>query len=62
MNDFDNRKDLRRKKINSKNIKKFDLSDEDKFLYKSKKHIKKKKEEMRQEELWEDWDNNYDNR
>lgn len=62
MNSSDNNnKDLRRQKFFSKNSPKRDsVSEEQRFISKSKKQLKKKMEDIRGEELWEDWeDNNY---
>jgi disulfide oxidoreductase YuzD len=54
----DNNKDNRRlKKIVDKNYKKPIVSEEQKFLSKSKKQLKKRVEDMRADELWEDWEN-----
>lgn len=33
-----------------------DISDEQKFVYKSKKELKHKIEDMRENELWEEWE------
>lgn len=53
----DNNKDSRRqKKIVDKNYKKPIISEEQKFLSKSKKQLKKRMEDIRAEELWEDWE------
>lgn len=53
----DNHKDNRRqKKIVDKNYKKPTISEEQKFLSKSKKQLKKRMEDIRAEELWEDWE------
>jgi hypothetical protein len=56
-----NKKDLRRQKFLSKSAPKRDsVSEEQRFLSKSKKQLKKKIEDIRGDELWEDWeDNNY---
>jgi len=56
MSDFENRKDKRRQQISEKYIQKPSVSEEQRFLSKSKKQLKKKIEEIRQEELWEDWE------
>ncbi len=56
MTEPDNKKDLRRQKL-AENSKKEKISDEQRFLSKSKKQLKKQKEDMRAEELWEDWEN-----
>jgi hypothetical protein len=60
MSDQDNNKDLRRQKFadkNHKNHKNHQISDEQRFISKSKKQFKKNIEEIRGEELWEDWEN-----
>ena len=51
------KKDLRRQKLADKSYKKNHLSDEEKFISKSNKQFKKKIEHIREEELWEDWEN-----
>jgi hypothetical protein len=56
MYDSDNRKNTRREKIVSKNFKKNKISEEEKFLSKVKKEKKQKIEHIREEELWEDWE------
>jgi hypothetical protein len=56
MTDPDNKKDLRRQKIAEKNFKNDHLSDEDRFVSKSKKQHKRKIQDIRAEELWEDWE------
>lgn len=56
MND-PNDKDQRRQKFQNKNVKKYDYSEEQRFISKSKKERKKKIEEIRGDELWEDWEN-----
>lgn len=55
----DYRKDLRRQNIQGKNLKKQQISEEQRFLSKSKSQLKKKKEHIREEELWEDWEQDY---
>lgn len=58
MHDSDNRKDYRRQKLSDKYLnKKEKISDEQKFLSRSKKEKKQKIEDLREEELWEDWEN-----
>ena len=56
MTDPDNKKDLRRQKLAEKNFKNDHLSDEDRFVSKSKKQHKRKIQDIRAEELWEDWE------
>lgn len=53
------KKDLRRQKLADKNYKKHQISDEQRFISKSKKQFKKSIEEIREEELWEDWEQDY---
>lgn len=53
------KKDLRRQKLADKNYKKHQVSEEQKFMSKSKKQFKKSIEEIREEELWEDWEQDY---
>jgi hypothetical protein len=50
------KKDLRRQKFVEKNHKKPQISDEQRFISKSKKQIKKRLEDIRGDELWEDWE------
>lgn len=57
MSDQDNNKDLRRQKFVDKTYKKNQISEEQRFISKSKKRFKKQIEEIREEELWEDWEN-----
>lgn len=56
INDSTDPKDNRRKKFQNKSVKKYDYSEEQRFLSKSKKERKKKIEDIRGEELWEDWE------
>jgi hypothetical protein len=56
MYDSDNRKNNRRDKIVSKNFKKDKISEEQRFLSKIKKQKRQKIENIREEELWEDWE------
>jgi hypothetical protein len=56
MYDSDNRKNTRREKIVSKNFKKNKISEEQRFLSKVKKEKRQKIEHLREEELWEDWE------
>lgn len=59
-NNSDNNKDHRRQKFLNKSKlnsnKKNDYSEEQRFMSKSKKELKRKLEDMRGDELWEDWD------
>jgi hypothetical protein len=58
MNDFDNkdRKEIAKKNFTNKKKRDRDISEEQRFISKTKKEFKSKIENMRQEELWEDWD------
>jgi len=58
MNDFENQKESRRKKFNSKHDKKSEIPEELRFISKSKKQIKRRLEEIKEEEIWEDWEEN----
>lgn len=51
------KKDLRRQKFNQNISKKEKISEEQRFISKSKKQLKKQKENMKADELWEDWEN-----
>jgi hypothetical protein len=58
-NNFDNnRKDARRQKFSHSkpSNKKYEITEEQKFVSRSKKQLKKKIEEIKSEELWEDWE------
>lgn len=54
-------KNFRRNKFNNKYLKKYQVSQEEKFISKSNKHFKNKKQKIKEEEPWEDWDNPYNN-
>lgn len=56
MSDSD-KKDLRRQKFLDKNFKKQQVSEEQRFVAKNKKQLKRKMEDMKAEEIWEDWEN-----
>lgn len=59
MTDSDNRKEFRRNKLKFNNQKfKPELSEEQKFLNKSKKKLKKHIEDIRSDEAWEEWEDN----
>lgn len=59
MTDSDNRKEFRRNKLKFNNQKfKPELSEEQKFLNKSKKRFKKHIEDIRSDETWEEWEDN----
>lgn len=52
-----NKKDIRRQKFEENHGKKHKVSEEQRFVSKNKKQFKKHIEDIRAEELWEDWDN-----
>jgi predicted polyphosphate/ATP-dependent NAD kinase len=56
MSDSD-KKDVRRQKFLDKSFKKEKVSEEQKFVAKNKKQLKRRMENMKAEELWEDWEN-----
>jgi hypothetical protein len=56
MNDPDNRKSYRRENIEQKHFKKNKTSEEEKLQMKSKKEKKQKVDTLREEELWQDWE------
>jgi hypothetical protein len=56
MIDPENRKDFRRKKLEDNNRKKYDLSEEQRFANKNKKQIKRRMEDVRSEEILDDWE------
>jgi hypothetical protein len=51
------KKDLRRQKFVDKNFKKQKVSEEQRFIAKIKKEHKRKIEDIKGDELWEDWEN-----
>lgn len=57
MNESD--KNFRRKKFTHKNLKKTQISEEQKFLSKANKNFKNKKTQLEEEESWEYWKNQY---
>jgi hypothetical protein len=57
MTDSDNRKEYRRKKLQNQH-RKPEVSEEQKFINKSKKNLKRQVEDLRSEEAWEDWGDN----
>ena len=59
MNEPNERKDQRRQSFFNKNNKKNDFAEDQdqRFISKSKKERKKKIEDLRGEEVWEDWEN-----
>lgn len=54
--DFENRKNNRRQNIQKKNLDRRSNDIDYRDSNKLKKQFKKHKEEIRQEELWEDWE------
>jgi hypothetical protein len=54
--DFENRKNNRRQNIQKKNLNRRSNDIDYRDTNKLKKQFKKHKEEIRQEELWEDWE------
>jgi hypothetical protein len=56
LNDKD-RKEHRRKKL-EKNKDKKEYSEEYRFIKKNKKEFKNKLSQMREEEMWDDWESN----
>lgn len=54
--DFENRKNNRRQNIQKKNLDRKSSDLDYKDNNKLKKQFKKQKENLRQEELWEDWE------
>lgn len=56
MTDPDSRKEFRRNKIKNNHKGKMEFSDEQKFVKKAKHQHKKHIEDMRAEEVWEDWE------
>lgn len=57
--DFGDRKDFRRKKLKNKFLDKQNDYQEESFLPKARKEIKKRMEDMKADEIWEDWENYY---
>ena len=51
------KKDIRRQKMAQNSTKKEQISEEQKFVSRSKKQFKKQIEDMKADELWEDWEN-----
>ena len=58
--DFNNRKDFRRKQLNNKFLDKRDKNEENHNSPKVKKQMKKRMEDMKADEIWDDWENNYE--
>ncbi|NBU33507.1 hypothetical protein EB118_18130 [bacterium] len=56
MKDPENRKDSRRQSLQNHNRSKKDISEEQKFMNKAKKQLKKRIEESRADEAWEAWE------
>lgn len=60
-NDFERRKNTRRQHRKSKNIEKFSRNGEDfRDEYRIKKQFKKHKQELLEEELWQEWQDEND--
>ena len=57
MNEPDQRKDVRRDHINKKKLDKENKNIEYRDQQRLKKQFKKQKEIMRQDELWDEWEN-----
>lgn len=57
--DFGDRKDFRRKNIKNKSLDKRDKFEDEVYTPKSRKEIKKRMEDMKADEIWEDWENYY---
>ena len=57
--DFGDRKDFRRKNIKNKSLDKKNFFDEENNIPKSRKELKKKIEDMKADEIWEDWEDYY---
>lgn len=57
MTEPEKQKDLRRQKLAEKNYKKDNVSEEQRFISKISKQHKRKMQDMKAEELWEDWEN-----
>lgn len=50
------RKSLRKQHVGNKKKSNYDITEEQKFVSKSKKAFKNKKQNLHEEELWEDWE------
>jgi hypothetical protein len=57
MTEPDNQKDQRRQKIADKHYKKPLVSEEQRFVSKTKKQMKRKMQDIQADELWEEWEN-----
>ena len=57
--DFGDRKDFRRKNLKNKFLDKKENTEEESYIPKSRKEIKKRMEDMRADEIWEDWEDYY---
>ena len=55
--DFENRKNNRRQNIQKKNSDRKSNDKDYSEIHRAKKQLKRDIEDLRQEELWEDWDN-----
>lgn len=56
MSDQENKKDQRRQNLADKSLKREGISEEERYVSKSKKQLKKKKEDLKADELWDDWE------
>lgn len=59
MSDQDNKDIRRQKQFINKTRQKPKVSDEERYLSKSKKQLKNKIKEIQAEEIWEDWEQDY---
>jgi hypothetical protein len=57
MTEPDNQKDQRRQNIADKHYKKPLVSEEQRFVSKTKKQMKRKMQDIQADELWEEWEN-----
>jgi len=57
--DFGDRKDFRRKNIKNKSLDKKNFFDEENNIPKIRKELKKRIEDMKADEIWEDWEDYY---
>jgi hypothetical protein len=58
--DFSSRKDIRRKQINNKSLEKRSKKFEDEDSKNKKSSLRRQREEMSADEIWEDWEEDYD--
>lgn len=59
MTEPDNSKNQRRDKFVDKTFKKEQVSEEQRFLSKSKKQFKRKMQDMQADEIWDEWEEEY---